>query len=235
MLCLLIRIIESKGYLYQYLPLLALASIAGGTGLTFAIRAIVDAARLPNRVTHLVTPLLVIIMSLYFFQISTGGFFSIYREFSQRMVMHQLEPYQALLVGSVDQANVARYLHENTVSTDSIQTWGTESLVYYAARRVAATRFVSTQAFWCSEAGELRFFTDCSGETLPLQEAFKEEFLDGVTTARPVYIVAHYEEDSLAAHDGSSFAPDFPKLRQLIEQDYDLETTIGMWSIFRLR
>ena len=220
--CTLIRLWESKAYLYLFLPVYACASVMAGIGWSFGITAIVWLARLPRQWRQIAVASItgiVILWPIFY----AGLVDDIWRVVPNlRRSLTEGPSYRSLVADSADQAEIARYLYENTDPTDTVQIWGAEPGILYAAERFAASRFVQAHVFSCGE-----------GNILRVQGSWREEFFDSITTRHPRYIVAHYANGSLAVQEFASFAPDCPELRNIIDQNYELEATFGIWSVFR--
>jgi hypothetical protein len=230
--CMLIRLLELKDYLYQYWPLYACGSVMAGAGLNFGVTALVRSAQLPQRWKRTAIVLITGMVMLWPIYYAGGlllGLRTAVPSLRQRSASRY--SYQSLVADSADQAEVARYLHEHTNPMDTIQLWGAEPGILYAAGRFSASRFLETVPFLC-EGGA--FFTQCErNRVFAVQQSWKNEFLESMETQCPLYIVAHYSNGSLAVAQGASYAPDFPELRELLSRDYEIETTIGIWSVFR--
>jgi hypothetical protein len=230
--CVAIRIFEAKEYIYQYWPVLMCLAILAGVGwevgATWLVQRLKLAPSLRGRIIGLAVGAIVLLPV-----ISSRTMLHNFANLASELQRSRAEDpaYRSLVADSADQAEIARYLREHTAPTDSIQLWGPESGVYYAAGRLSANRFPKPTALVC---GELKLFSACAAnQTVPAQTAWKQEYLDGVAAKRPRYIVAHYAQGSLAQDQPFGFAPDFPELRAILDRDYTVETTIGIWSIFR--
>jgi hypothetical protein len=242
----LIRLLEAKGYPYQYWPVIAGAAVLAGVGWNFALAAVLRAAAVAPHRVPLVTGLATALLVAWCPLVSNRRLLPEYWHLVPRLQESLAESpaYRSLIGDDIEQAEVARYVREHTAPGDTIQTWGTVAMLYYAAGRFAATRAFTTNMFLCSEEGtgggaavaRERFFTDCTRHrNVPLQDRYRREFLAAVDRNRPAVIVAHYADGSLAVTRGVSAAPDFPDLRAIIDRDYELERTFRTLSVFRRR
>jgi hypothetical protein len=141
-----------------------------------------------------------------------------------------------MVAESPTQAQVAGYLRSHVAPDDRVQLWGPETIVLYAVNRFSATRFMDPFMFLCPGPSGLTLFTNCGPSwNKPIQVAFLREFLNGMETHPPAYIVAHYANGSLAIVESSCIAPDLPALRDLLDRRYRAEATFGNWTVFRLQ
>lgn len=229
---LLIRLWEAKAYPYQYWPVLACVAVLAGAGWELAARA--GLRRLPwpswGRAGVAGVALCATLASIYITNRGlAGGFTHILPAIQANLT--EDPAYASLLADQASQAEVARYVREHTQAADLIQVWGPEAGVYYAAGRFAATRFPKPTALMCAD---LTLYPNCAGQGLAeVQAAWGAEFLADVENRQPKYIVAHYANGSLASDQAFSVAPDFPELRAILERDYQIETVIGPWTVFR--
>jgi hypothetical protein len=231
-LCLLVRFWESKGYRYQYWPLIACLAIVAGDGWDWLVSSAVRVARLDGRRAAAVG--LLGMAAVLLVQFGRTGV-SRYAELSAALSpADDAAAFRHMIADSPAQADLARYLWMHTTPDDEIQLWGPEPIVQYATRRLSATRFFDQFQFVCPNHGQLTLFTDC-GPTWnkPIQATFRREFVARLSARPPRYIAAHYADGSLAIEEGPSLAPDLPELRQLLDAQYVREATFGSWSAFR--
>ena len=123
--------------------------------------------------------------------------------------------------------DLAEYLRNHTTSTDTIQVWGHESLVYYLADRDAASRFQTSNPL----------VTRAPGEDITLmQKRWREEFIRDVTELRPSYIAVVRDDDWWWAPEqqtSEQLLDDFLAWKEFIANEYSLETMIGRFLVFR--
>ena len=230
--CILIRIIESKTHGYYFFPVVAFSALLGGVGLDFVMNTFTRQMRLTQRITNLavLTSFIVITMFFYGKQLAEN-----YLYFPSRFSQHFVEyPAYGKLIANSDLANAARYLREHSEPSDFIQTWGAESMVYYAAGRLAANRVLTTLLLWCTEDGEIKLFDKCwENKIYAVQDGFRQEILNDVKTKQPKFIIAANKPDgSLDVIDGGSFAPDFPELRAIMDGAYRKVAVFGKWGVW---
>jgi len=229
--CILIRIIESKTHGYYFFPIFACSALLAGVGLDSMMSTFTRRMRLTQRMTNLAFLTSFIGITLFFYGKALVGN---YLYFPSRFSEHFVEfPAYGKLVANSDLANAARYLREHTEPTDLIQTWGADSMVYYAAGRLAANRFLTTLPFWCSEDGAVKLFNECRKNRIyAVQDGFRQEFLNDVKTKQPKFIIAGNKSGSLDIIDESCFAPDFPELRAIIDGAYRKVAVFGKWGVW---
>lgn len=236
-MCMIIRFVEAKTYRYQFWPPLAFAALASAVGWSVVLDELARTAGWGlRRLTALALVIAFIVPTLTARAIAEG-----YRELlpNLRSALSSSPAYKSLNGDSLEQAAVARYLHENTSEDEPILLWGPGPMVYYSAQRVAVSRFFITTPFLCVDDGaapdDFKMVSQCkTRSTSPVQERFRQELITDITTRRPKYIVAASSPDSLKMWEGASFAPDFPELRSILQRDYHVEKTIGRWALFRL-
>jgi hypothetical protein len=230
--CILIRIIESKTHGYYFFPIFAFSAVLAGVGLDFMMNAFTRRMRLTQRMTNLAVLTSFIGITMFFYGKELVGN---YLYFPSRFSQHFVEfPAYGKLVANSDLANAARYLREHTEPTDLIQTWGAEPMVYYAAGRLAANRFLSTLPLWCTEDGGIQLFDKCRQNRIyAVQDGFRQQLLNDVKTKQPKFIIAANRPDgSLGVIDGGSFAPDFPELKAIIDDAYRKVAVFGKWGVW---
>jgi hypothetical protein len=231
-LCLLVRFWESKGYRYQYWPMIACLTIVAGVGWDWVVRMAVRRWRLDAR--RAAAAALLGIVAILLVQFGRTGV-SRYAELPASLsTAGDSATFRHLIANSPTQADLARYLWLHTTADDEIQLWGPEPIVQYATRRMSPTRFFDQFQFVCPNHGKLTLFTDCGPEWhKPIQAAFRREFVAQLLAHPPRYIAAHYADGSVGIEEGPSLAPDLPELRQLLDTQYVREATFGSWSAFR--
>lgn len=230
----LVRLWESKGWFYQYWPLIALLAVLAGAGWARAAGAI--ARRLTLRLREPAIALALALLAVA----CGGGAGAVLRRYRAigtgvRASLQEPAAYGQLVADSPTQAALARWLDAHAPTDGRIQLWGPETNVLVATGRLSATRFTDPFLLFCSEHG-LRLFSTCDRlRQAPLQWALRAEIARTLERSPPSYIVAHYSSGSLAAHEGASTAPDLPELRALLDARYVADTTIGIWTAFRRR
>jgi hypothetical protein len=230
----LVRLWESKGWFYQFWPLIALLAVLAGAGWARAAGAIARRLSLQLREPAIALALALLAIA------SGGGVRTVLRRYRAigtgvRASLQQPAAYDQLVADSPAQAALARWLDTHAPTNGRIQLWGPETNVLVATRRLSATRFTDPFLLFCSEHG-LRLFSTCErSRQAPLQWKLRAEIVQTLQHSPPAYIVAHYSSGSLAAHEGASTAPDLPELRALLDARYVADTTIGIWTAFRRR
>lgn len=233
-LCIAVRLVEGKAFVYQLFPVFAAMALLAGVGLNKAVVSLVRRAEEEGVRRPLLVPLSALAF-LVLFAGSVGPFRGILTAKPANP-----DPDVQLLCTTPAQAPVARYLREQTPPQSRIQGWGVAPGLYYAARRLAASRFIDFNVFLC-DVGPLiggpmpaRIVDDCTGPSRSaVQEKFAEEYLREVRKAD--YIVAHYRPGSIAVTVEIAQVPDFPRLREILEREYESEAVFGQWTVFRRR
>jgi len=229
-LCLVVRVWESKGFTYQYWPLVAtLLPLAGSGWSTITERATSALQRLPIPHRVLAPAALGLVLLVQYADGPQRGYGAVLK-----LGAAVEERYASFLGPHTDQAALAAHIHQNSKPTDKVQLWGPLTGVLAAIERRSATRFTDPFLLFCEEGGKMQLFSECTPpDRAPLQLAFRKEIVDELRARPPLYIAAHYEQGSLAVNDGPSVAPDLPELREILDRGYVREATFGRWSAFR--
>jgi hypothetical protein len=139
-------------------------------------------------------------------------------EFRNQNVYDFTETYEA-----------AAYLKGHTAPDEPIQVWGYESFVYFLADRPASSRFQMTNP--------LVMHTP-EGRLTPMQERWRDEFIDAVTARPPAYIAVLRDDRWWWAPDEQSseeLLDDFPAWKAIITSRYELDHQIGRFLIYQRR
>ena len=232
---LVIRIIESKHYGYQWWPSWALGAVLAGAGFG----RLIDQAR-PSGFPMGQRAAAAVVVSLgLVFQLATNKPLGIaFRDLPTGLQAALRSPADEVLLADVPrQAAVARYLRDRVPPGHPIQLWGMYPMVYYIADRPPASRFIVPVVFLCLERRARRYALADRCETdrsTALQERFLREYLQDIERRHP-YVVARYSGKSLEVMEGWTGAPDFPELRALLDREYLVEARINDWTVFRWR
>lgn len=235
-LCLFVRLVEAKGFRYQYWPLIAVLIPVAGEGWALL------AARLSGSMSDALVArrpwlreaglaLLVFALGAQYLGGPHGGFRKLLALRHQSVSARDA----ALVGGDVNQGALAGYLRDHSSVSDTIQLWGPMTGVLVAADRKSTTRFTDPFLLFCEpQPGRRVLYTDCDPkQRAPIQDKFRAEIVESLTAHPPLYIVAHDEGGSLAIEDGACSAPDLPELRRILDTSYQREVTFGNWSAFR--
>lgn len=123
--------------------------------------------------------------------------------------------------------DVASYLQARTSSSDRIQVWGYESLVYYLADRDAASRFQMTHPLVMRVPGQ---------DITPMQRRWRQEFMNDMVQQQPVFIAVVKDDNWWWAPNeqtSEQLLDDFPEWKEYIHKNYALQQTIGRFLIYR--
>jgi hypothetical protein len=238
-LCVLIRLVESKTYRYQFWPAIACAALLAGAGWSMILAEVTRRMPRAGRRTEIG---LAVAIAVGIPLLTTRPILAAYRDLipQLRTEWASSPSYESLNAGSHEQAMLSRYLHQHSGPEDRLLLWGPGAMVYYAAQRFAASRFFVSTAFLCvDEDGDptnLKMALRCQrSQPDSLQRRFVDEFFSDIERHRPLYIVAADAPNSLEVWEGECFAPDLPELRSVLRRDYRVETTIGRWAVHRRR
>ncbi len=235
LITLVIRIIESKHYVYQWWPSWALAAVLAGIGFG----SLIDQARASGTRSGQRTTVAIVLLLGLVFQLATNKPLGVaFRDLPAGLEASLRSPAdEALLADVPGQVAVARYLRDRIPPGHPIQLWGMYPMVYFIADRPPASRFIVPVVFLCVEWKARRYALANACETdrsTALQERFLREYLQDIERKHP-YIVARHSGASLQVIEGWTGAPDFPELRALLEREYRVETRINDWTVFRWR
>jgi len=120
------------------------------------------------------------------------------------------------------QMHVIQYLGENSTPQDGVLVWGSEPLIYFLAQRRPPTRFVSN-------LGLISLWTP---------PAWREEFIAGLQTAPPKYIVVARDDKvpmiSFNLLDSEGYLKErFPALLEFVARNYHKVDDHKEFAIFR--
>lgn len=214
---------------YHYLPGLAVGSILVGTVFSQLSRLLGRDSTLRIGRAHIRAPLLVAHMlvlaavPIYLRRDAVINLTAL--RFLERPFVNEFR--NGTVFDFTEDFEVAEYLRARTGSTDRVQVWGYESLVYYLAERDASSRFQMTHPLVMRAPGQ--------GIT-PMQQRWRDEFMRDVRDARPRYVAVVREDNWWWAPEGRTseeLLDDFPEWKRFIEENYLLEQRIGRFLIYR--
>jgi hypothetical protein len=231
--CVVIRLVESKVYLYQFWPLYCASAFLAGHA--YAALWTSTLSRLGRN-----TACAFAVVVGFWIAYGVGGhrIVSDYRSFGGRLMESLRASDRSLIPDSDDQQRIAEWLRRNSVAEDLVQPWGPGPMLLIAVQRLAPTRFIDTKGFLCTDGqfgDQPRLVNDCAPNRRPgVQLRFEREFLEAMDRRRPRWIVAR-AGPSLQVFTPPFFAPDFPALRDVISRDYQCAVTFGQWAVYRRR
>ncbi len=117
----------------------------------------------------------------------------------------------------------AYYLQRRTQATDRLYVWGYDPLIYLLAQRPSASRFIYSFPLMSDWA----------------PRSWQGEFMAELETHRPVYFVVQRYEGArwITGHvvDSGDYIAWFPALESWLARNYELETEIEDYLIYRRR
>ena len=213
---------------YHYLPGLAIGSILIGSAFSQVAAVVfrrsglgIGGIRIPTR---LLAAQLLILAALPFYLRKEPINNLLSKHFLDRP--RQNEFRNAGVFDFTEDFDLAMYLKERTSSTDRIQIWGYESLVYYLADRKAASRFQMTHPLVMRIPGQ---------DITPMQRRWRQEFMNDMVQRRPEYIAVVKDDNWWWAPNqqtSEQLLDDFPEWKEFIQRNYTLEHTIGRFLIY---
>jgi len=125
---------------------------------------------------------------------------------------------------------VANYMRETTRSDDTVLVWAFEPLIAYLADRRPVSRFgfhyplTACRWPWLSDSAELR----------DLCEAYRAEMVAAFRAHPPAVVAVAFDDvNILMLRPSSDELERFPELRDLIRNQYVLDTTIGNFDLWQ--
>ncbi|MGD9891084.1 MAG: hypothetical protein AB7U18_07300, partial [Dehalococcoidia bacterium] len=133
------------------------------------------------------------------------------------------DQFYAKFGGYTVSQQAAQYLQQHTGADDQIYVWGYDPLLYLLSGREHANRFVYA-------------FPMMSDWAPP---EWRDEFIADMQADPPMYFVAQHDQGGpwITGHeiDPANYIPWLPPLQQWLESNYEFETTIGSFEIYRRR
>lgn len=214
-------LMQTRGYRYHWLPLLAPLAILGGESIDRLLISILQRwnsrqiAPYYLRMASLLTLLLIGSITLQTWQKS----FAYIRGEESR-----LDYYERFRFGrsfeAVDSYRVADYLEENLPEGQTVYIWAMRAEIYFLAEIVPPSRFVH--------------ILPLVGDWYPAE--WREEFLTTLDTTLPFYfLVANSDVPVSENHpDSAGYLQKFDELYMWLQSHYRQETRIGNFDIWRL-
>ncbi|MGD9892195.1 MAG: ArnT family glycosyltransferase [Dehalococcoidia bacterium] len=118
---------------------------------------------------------------------------------------------------------VSHYVAERTNPNDTIFVWGYDPLVYVLSDRESSSRFTSFLPLM----------------SLWTPQRWVDEFVDDIERRRPAYIILQRNENArwITGHwiDPVDFVRLLPRFEAVLQNDYELETQIEDYTLYRRR
>jgi len=214
---------------YHYLPGLAIGSILVGSMFSTIVTKVL-AGTLPSTPRQRTAAL----WALAHLLIVGATISYMKRETVEKLVAgHFLEPPAAHEFSSrtvfdfTETYDVAAYLRARTRPNDPIQVWGYESLLYYLAERYASGRFQMTHPLVMRPPG---------GSLSPMQQQWRAEFIEQIKTRPPLYVAVVRNDNwwwAPGERTSEELLDDFPEWKRVIALEYQLDTTIGRFLVYK--
>jgi hypothetical protein len=116
---------------------------------------------------------------------------------------------------------VVEYISENTLEEDSVLVWGFEPMINFLSGRRSPTRFGYNYPLVAN--------VDAS-----FTKSYRSEFLAALSADPPEYIVVGVgDQNSLLEESSRSLMSKFVGLSNFVERNYDLETHVGAFELWR--
>jgi len=135
----------------------------------------------------------------------------------------QRESFDAQFYGYDASRQAGWYLQQHTRPDEAIYVWGYDPLVYLLTDRPFASRFIYAFPMMSTWA----------------PPAWRQEFLDDMHAHPPIYFITQHNQGGpwITGHsiDPADYVAWFPPLQEWLLANYDLETTIGDFLIYRRR
>lgn len=131
-------------------------------------------------------------------------------------------PYRVGAASAAATYGAADYIRSKTQNHDTLLVWGYDVVVNYLSERRSPSRFAMTRVLQRAES--------------PHVEAWREEFIRDLRDRQPAYIVVA-DEKSTAPFIGNprEHFERFAELRELVEDNYEFETRIGSFDLYRVK
>lgn len=213
---------------YHFHPLMILLVIVSSIGWVEAITRIVQWMRGPLLVTALLT--VAVLLAFSFKSIYRTDIPSVVASFTQTGELKETyrEFYGSEKWGQYVQDSIAQYLLEHNARI--VQSLTTPMYPMLKAGVVPASRFTSIYNLcWRSPKVD---------GLLPMQIEWRDEFLTDLDRTLPDYIISSEELPDHVFNNGYlplNVLADFPRLQELLNEQYFPETVIGGYTLHRRR
>jgi hypothetical protein len=230
-LALLGVLVQDKFYLYHWLPLYGPLALATGVGLSRLLagsRAVFDPEKRKDLALAPYPWFATATLSLVFIFAMVAPTHSLLR---WTLPVNGYESWASYYEGfgtygqgdfsfKADQ-EVAQYIAQRTTADDPVLVWGFEVLVNYLSGRPSPTRFGFSYAL-------------VRGPKNALEAAYRAEFMQALEANPPRYIlVLDHDKNDLMPKTSRQFLDDFPEFKSYLEEQYQLETTIEHFAVWR--
>jgi|GEM_PF-1540766 4-amino-4-deoxy-L-arabinose transferase-like glycosyltransferase len=213
--------VQGKFFFYHYLPLLPPLAILGAFALAtvydwLAVKLVRDRQRV------------VLFLAIAAGLLISTGYPERYMDLARVGVGDfTVEQYWFANIHSTpefslaEQMTVAEHLAENTPEDARVYLWGVDPLVNFLARRPTVSRFIYNHPLAATWAWP----------------GYRSDLMRTLTTDPPEVFVTEHRDATpwVMGHDLDSYQSlmDFPKLRDFVSGNYELETRIGRFDILR--
>jgi hypothetical protein len=209
---------------YHYLPGLGIGAVLLGSAFALLVeRPLAALGRPPRTAAGLASVLVVAALPVY---VEPARVARVVRgDFLGRPAPGELRVGTVFDLG--EDVALADHLRAHTEAHERIQVWGHESLVYYLARRDAASRFQTSNPLVTRRS---------DGELTPMQRRWRAEFLRDLAQDPPRYVVITRDDHWWWAPEQRSseqLLDDFPEWKRFVEERYALERRIGRFLVLR--
>jgi hypothetical protein len=136
-----------------------------------------------------------------------------------------LRSFQVGAFSPATEEEAARHLRERTAPDDRVLVWGLSPGIYALADRPPATRYPFHQVLLTEAPFSLQYGS---------LAARRDEFLEGLRGRPPVYLlVGTGDANGFEPTDSRTELMQFPELRALVEREYQQESPIGAFLVYR--
>jgi len=116
---------------------------------------------------------------------------------------------------------VSKYLQQQTAEDDYVQVWGFKTLINTLCQRRTPTRFGFNYPLIVADGTEF-------------QRRYRREFLAGLSSRRPAYIViVDQDTNDLMPKTSRQYLDGFPAFATYVQEKYFLDKTIGHCQLWR--
>ena len=211
-------LVQAKGYDYHWLPMLPPLALMGADTLDRLIRFAGRRGWVPRSEVRVTLIVMLLFLTILYQGIWPQSWHYLTGREDQ---MGYYSRFQAGEFAANESLAVANFLRERVVPGDSLYIWGFRPEVYYMSQLNPATRFI--------------FHFPLVGAWYP--EAWREENVDVLWAALPPYALVlqvDYMPWVTGSHeDSNTLLQEYNELRDWLAFNYELDTQIGNFFIWR--
>jgi hypothetical protein len=218
-------VVQNRYFAYHWVPVLGPLALLCGIGVS-RVKSMLDRAEKslpaipPSKFPRLAASA-ILIVTLAMASAHLGG--KVAPWLDSVVQRRTWSSYYASFPSVTVQQKIADEIDRHSKPDDALLVWGFDPLINYLADRRAPTRFAMHYGL-------------TRDPPHAMQEAWRAEFMDDLRRRPPLYIVvADQDAEPLMPRTSKQYMEQFPQFRQFVNENYQVEQTIGNYTIWRRR